>query len=201
MVERMAGKEHVSAFMDGELVDNALLQELTDDPVMQEKWRNYHLIGDVMRGDVSEQLSAENWNIADSIKVALESEPSHGQFTSVITLEEQPQPHKAKRYLPRWLPQFGQVAIAACVSFVVVLGIQQYNGSGDVGRTAAQQLPVLQTVPLAGSAEPVSLTRDSVERHSQSSKIQEQRREVNAMLQDYELQLRLNSEQHRESNH
>ncbi|MGL5653480.1 MAG: anti sigma-E factor RseA C-terminal domain-containing protein, partial [Vibrio sp.] len=55
-------------------------------------------------------------------------------------------------------------------------------------------LPVLQTIPLAGSAEPVSLTRDSVEKHAPDSTMQEQRRRVNALLQDYELQLRLNSE-------
>lgn len=197
MVERMAGKENISALMDGELVDKALLQELTNDSTMQETWRNYHLIGDVLRGDVSETMSSQDWNIADKVALALEDEPVHGQFDSnVAPLEEQPVPHKAKRQMPRWLSQFGQVAIAACVSLVVIVGVQQYSDSGDTTNPAGQ-LPVLQTVPLAGSAEPVSLTRDAVSPQSQRSKVQEQRREVNALLQDYELQLRLNSEQHK----
>lgn len=199
MVERMAGKENISALMDGELVDKALLQELTNDSAMQETWRNYHLIGDVIRGDIADSISSDEWNIADKVAVALESEPTYGQFDNVTPLEEQPQPYKAKRQLPRWLSQFGQVAIAACVSFVVVMGVQQYSGSDSTDNPAAQ-LPVLQTIPLTGSAEPVSLTRDAVNQHSQRSKIQEQRKEVNALLQDYELQLRLNSEQQHKSN-
>ncbi len=43
----------------------------------------------------------------------------------------------------------------------VVLGVQQYGGSDPA---APEQLPVLQTIPFAGSVEPVSLTRDSVEK-------------------------------------
>ncbi|MCE0493422.1 RseA family anti-sigma factor [Vibrio salinus] len=195
----MAGKENISALMDGELVDKALLQELTDDSAMQDTWRNYHLIGDVIRGDVSDSLSSEDWNIAGKVAAALESEPTYGQLDNVVPLEEQPQPQTAKRQLPRWLSQFGQIAIAACVSFAVVLGVQQYTGSDNTANPAGK-LPVLQTIPLAGSAEPVSLTRDSVNQHSQRSRIQEQRKEVNALLQDYELQLKLNSEQQHKSN-
>jgi sigma-E factor negative regulatory protein RseA len=73
--------------------------------------------------------------------------------------------------------------------------VQQYGGS-DPAAPQADQLPVLQTIPFAGSAEPVSLTRASVEEQQNlnASSIQEQRRRINAMLQDYELQLRLNSE-------
>lgn len=69
--------------------------------------------------------------------------------------ESQPEPQKAKRQLPAWLTQFGQVAVAACVSLVVILGVQQYGGS-DPMSPQADQLPVLQTVPFAGSAEPVA---------------------------------------------
>jgi sigma-E factor negative regulatory protein RseA len=81
--------------------------------------------------------------------------------------------------------------VAACVSLVVVLGVQQYGGSDPA---APEQLPVLQTIPFAGSAEPVSLTRDSVEKPASEANLQEQRKRVHAMLEDYELQLRLNSD-------
>ncbi|MFA0697558.1 sigma-E factor negative regulatory protein, partial [Vibrio sp. 10N.222.49.C9] len=90
-------------------------------------------------------------------------------------LEEQPAPTTAKKGLPQWLTQFGQVAVAACVSFAVILGVQQYGGSVD-GQPSqvAETLPVLQTIPMAGSVEPVSLTRDSMRAKTDANKVSPQ---------------------------
>lgn len=195
MVNRMADKEKLSALMDGEMIDNELILGLAQDQEARETWKNYHLIGDVLRGDAPMQ---KEWNIAESVALALENEPAHNPLNSshkVIELQQarleaQPKPQQAKRQLPAWMTQFGQVGIAACVSLAVIFGVQQYGGQSSTDN----ELPVLQTIPLAGSAEPVSLTRDSVEKHNPDSTMQEQRRRVNALLQDYELQLRLNSE-------
>ncbi|WP_047048396.1 RseA family anti-sigma factor [Vibrio mexicanus] len=196
----MADKEKLSALMDGELVDKALISELEQDQSGLEAWKNYHLIGDVMRGDAPEK---PEWNIAESVALALENEPAHNPLpqTNVVDLQEakvesQPTPSQARRQLPAWLSQFGQVAVAACVSMAVILGVQQYGGS-EASQAERDQIPVLQTIPFAGSAEPVSLTRDTVSNRStelSEANVQEQRRRINAMLQDYELQLRLNSE-------
>lgn len=214
MVKIMADKQQLSALMDGEMVDKLLIQELANDRESIETWKNYHLIGDVMRGDAPER---PEWNIAESVAFALENEPAHTPYSANVTeldnmradrisssedisiSEEQPAPHKARRQLPKWLSPFGQVAVAACVSLIAIIGVQQYGASGS--STANQPFPVLQTVPLSGSVEPVSLTRESVRPNAESN-VQEQRRRVNAMLQDYELQLRLNSEglgQHQDS--
>jgi sigma-E factor negative regulatory protein RseA len=199
MVIKMADKEKLSALMDGESVDKVLIAELEQDQESLQSWKNYHLIGDVMRGDAPEQ---PGWNIAESVALALESEPAHSVYDKVTSIDEQriesqPTPAQARRQLPAWLSQFGQVAMAACVSLAVILGVQQYGGSDSVS-PEAEQLPVLQTIPFAGSAEPVSLTRSSVEQQDVTSvkeaNVQEQRRRINAMLQDYELQLRLNSD-------
>ncbi|PQJ61476.1 anti-sigma E factor [Vibrio chagasii] len=193
----MADKEKLSALMDGETIDKALIVDLESDQESMNTWQSYHLIGDVMRGDAPE---TKNWNIADSVAAALEDEPAHSAMPNqhqvnveptVAPIEEQPKPQQAKRQLPAWLQQFGQVAVAACVSLAVVLGVQQYGGSDPA---APEQLPVLQTIPFAGSAEPVSLTRESVERPASEANLQEQRKRVHAMLEDYELQLRLNSD-------
>ncbi len=195
----MADKEKLSALMDGELIDKALIQGLEQDQESRETWQNYHLIGDVMRGEAP---ANPEWNIAESVALALEDEPVHRAVDShsanVISIadapkESQPEPQKAKRQLPGWLSQLGQVAVAACVSLVVILGVQQYGGS-DSNAPQAEQLPVLQTIPFAGSAEPVSLTRESVERSMGEANMQEQRKRVHAMLRDYELQLRINSD-------
>ncbi|HAT8544231.1 sigma-E factor negative regulatory protein [Vibrio vulnificus] len=192
----MADKEKLSALMDGEIVDKALIKEIAQDDDVLASWRNYHLIGDVMRGEAPQQ---PEWNIAESVALALENEPAHSLHQQkVIELtqmppESQPLPQQARRQLPTWLSQFGQVAVAACVSLAVILGVQQYGGS-DPAAPQVDQLPVLQTIPFAGSAEPVSLTRESVEKSMSESSIQEQRKRVHAMLRDYELQLRLNSD-------
>ncbi|WP_061018799.1 RseA family anti-sigma factor [Vibrio splendidus] len=193
----MADKEKLSALMDGETIDKALIIDLESDQESMDTWQSYHLIGDVMRGDAPE---TQDWNIANNVAAALEAEPAHSAMPNlhqvnveptVAPIEEQPKPQQAKRQLPAWLQQFGQVAVAACVSLVVVLGVQQYGGSDPA---APEQLPVLQTIPFAGSAEPVSLTRDSVEKPASEANLQEQRKRVHAMLEDYELQLRLNSD-------
>ncbi|MFC3022522.1 RseA family anti-sigma factor [Vibrio zhugei] len=192
----MADKEKLSALMDGEMIDKSLIQELEADRDALDTWKHYHLIGDVLRGDAPETVE---WNIAESVALALENEPAHNAYhnsqSDVVPLEAQPKPVKARRQLPTWLSQLGQVGVAACVSLVVILGVQQY-GSEDQAASASQndQIPVLQTIPLSGTAEPVSLTRNSIHRQGSEDNMQVQRRRVNALLQDYELQLRLNSE-------
>lgn len=201
MVKVMSNKEKISALMDGESVDLSLISEVENEKDAQQTWQNYHLIGDVMRGDAPDN---PNWDIASRVALALEDEPAHSSKVQPM-LEEQPAPTTAKKGLPQWLTQFGQVAVAACVSFAVILGVQQYGGSVD-GQPSqvAETLPVLQTIPMAGSVEPVSLTRDSVRAKTDANKVSpqdeqiaEQRRRINTVLQDYELQLRLN---HSETN-
>ena len=197
MVKIMADKEKLSALMDGETIDKVLIVDLESDQESMDTWQSYHFISNVMRGDAPE---IPEWNIANSVAAALDNEPAHSTMPNlhqvhveptVAPIEEQPKPQQAKRQLPAWLQQFGQVAVAACVSLAVVLGVQQYGGSDPA---TPEQLPVLQTIPFAGSAEPVSLTRDSVEKPASEANLQEQRKRVHAMLEDYELQLRLNSD-------
>ncbi|PWI34625.1 anti-sigma E factor [Vibrio albus] len=190
----MADKELLSALMDGETVDKALISKLEQEPESQKTWQNYHLIGDVMRGEAPETVS---WNIADSVAAALENEPNYTQVTTPL-VESQPTPAQARRKLPAWLTQLGQVAVAASVSLAVIVGVQQYGG--DSGQSQSEQLPVLQTIPLSGNVEPVSLTRETVspkayqQTHRDEAKVLEQRRRINALLQDYELQLRLTTD-------
>lgn len=189
----MADKEKLSALVDGEALDDDQLIALAEsDQAALESWKHYHLIGDVMRGEGPEQV---NWDIANSVAIALEDEAPHQGATVAPMLEAQPAPAVAKKQLPAWMAPFGQVAVAACVSFVVILGVQQYSGQDGQATSEVAQLPVLQTVPLAGSVEPVSLTRESVQGSSASNEanVHEQHRRINAVLQDYELQLRLNS--------
>ena len=201
-VEKMADKEKISALLDGEDLDQSIINALTVDKNSEQSWHDFNLIGDVMRGDVPQ---CKEWNIAGNVALALEAEPAH--ISAVIThieavaqpmiTEEQPTPFKAKRTLPVWLSQFGQVAVAACVSLAVIVGVQQYDGNGsNLTATTSNDVPVLQTIPFTGKAEPVSLNTSMVDNNQtpSESQLMEQRRRINSMLQDYELQLRFNAE-------
>lgn len=201
-VEKMADKEKISALLDGEDLDQSIINALTVDKDSEQSWHDFNLIGDVMRGDVPQ---CKQWNIAGNVALALDAEPAHtgAMATNIeavvqpILTEEQPTPFKAKRALPAWLSQFGQVAVAACVSLAVIVGVQQYDGNGsNLTTTASNDVPVLQTIPFTGKAEPVSLNTDMVDNNQtpSESQLMEQRRRINSMLQDYELQLRFNAE-------
>lgn len=192
----MAEKENLSALFDGNAIDQALIDALENDPSAQQTWKSYAVTRDVMRGDAPKHPS---WDIASRVALALEDEPAHSPqaVPNVVPMQEsQPAPQVARRGLPSWLQQLTQVGMAAAVSLVVIVGVQQYNGGGQGDPVlAGSQPPVLQTIPLSGSAEPVSLSRESLQGNPTEAQLMEQRRRVNAMFQDYELQLRLNADE------
>ena len=201
-VEKMADKEKISALLDGEDLDQSIINALTVDKDSEQSWHDFNLIGDVMRGDAPQ---CKQWNVAGNVALALDAEPAHtgAVVTNIETIvqpmmtEEQPTPFTAKRTLPAWLSQFGQVAVAACVSLAVIVGVQQYDGNGsNLTTTTSNDVPVLQTIPFTGKAEPVSLNTNMVDNNQtpSESQLMEQRRRINSMLQDYELQLRFNAE-------
>lgn len=213
MVNRMSNKEQLSALMDGEIVDLALIKEIEQDSESQAAWLNYHLISDTLRGEAPKTLE---WDIASRVESALASEPVYGKFNNTQAQDEtdfevstnvaasnvselkesQPKPETARRHLPSWFTQLTQVGVAACVSLMVIFGVQQYSGpqNGEYANPDAEQIPVLQTIPFSGSAEPVSLTSESIRAQSEEAKQMEESRRLNALMQDYEMQLRLNRE-------
>ncbi|MBV7297800.1 RseA family anti-sigma factor [Enterovibrio paralichthyis] len=198
----MAEKENLSALFDGDEIDPRLLDELESDLSAQQAWKSFAVTRDVMRGDAPQNPS---WDIAASVAAALENEPAHSvtPAPNVVPMQEaQPTPQTARRSMPVWLQQLTQVGMAAAVSLAVIVGVQQYNGGEQSDPAlAASQPPVLQTIPLSGSAEPVSLSRESLKTNTPNeAELMEQRRRVNAMFQDYELQLRLNADEMNHNN-
>ncbi|MCM7513848.1 anti-sigma-E factor RseA [Enterobacter hormaechei] len=188
-------KEKLSALMDGETLDSELLNELSHSPEMQQTWESYHLIRDTMRGDTSEVL---HFDISARVMAAIENEPVH-QTTPLIP-EAQPAPHQWQKMpfwhkVRPWASQLTQMGVAACVSLAVIVGVQHYNTQSEA--SLQPEAPVFNTLPMMGKASPVSLgvPADASASGGQQQQVQEQRRRINAMLQDYELQRRLHSEQ------
>ena len=114
--------------------------------------------------------------------------------------EAQPAPHQWQKMpfwqkVRPWAAQLTQMGVAACVSLAVIVGVQHYNGQSETSQQP--ETPVFNTLPMMGKASPVSLgvPSEATANNGQQQQVQEQRRRINAMLQDYELQRRLHSEQ------
>ncbi|AYV36144.1 sigma-E factor negative regulatory protein [Aeromonas veronii] len=192
----MANKEQISALMDGDLSDAEVLNELEMDSDLQDTWGRYHLIGDAMRGDLPVNLQLD---LSDSIMAALEDEPTILAPKPVETapvLQPVVAPVKTdSNVVPlfrRVGQQLGQYAIAASVAAAVIFGVQQYQGQDGVPAN-----PVLNTIPIGGSAAPVSVhypQQDGARARQQGlteQQMQEQRERINAFLRDHQLQQRL----------
>lgn len=192
----MANKEQISALMDGDLSDAEVLNELEMDSDLQDTWGRYHLIGDAMRGDLPVNLQLD---LSDSIMAALEDEPTILAPKPVETapvLQPAVAPVKTDSNVVtlfrRVGQQLGQYAIAASVAAAVIFGVQQYQGQDGVPAN-----PVLNTIPIGGSAAPVSVhypQQDGARARQQGlteQQMQEQRERINAFLRDHQLQQRL----------
>lgn len=190
-----SNREKVSAIVDGEESSFFVLDQ---DVTLDKEWTNYHLIGDALRGD---KLSITDSSFAEAIMAQIEKEPAYNQ--QGITQNDNVEPlfkqasAASANVSKRWFSQFTQIGVAASVAVAVVLGVQSFNASQTQQLASVQQPQVLDTVPFAGSAEPVSLTRNDLQTRVQSQSSNEavrhqERQKINALLQDYELQLKLN---------
>ena len=192
----MANKEQISALMDGDLSDAEVLNELEMDSDLQDTWGRYYLIGDAMRGDLPVNLQLD---LSDSIMAALEDEPTilaPKPVEAAPVLQPAVAPVKTDaNVVPLYRrvgQQLGQYAIAASVAAAVIFGVQQYQGQDGVPAN-----PVLNTIPIGGSAAPVSVhypQQDGARARQQGlteQQMQEQRERINAFLRDHQLQQRL----------
>ncbi|MEZ8186427.1 sigma-E factor negative regulatory protein [Shewanella sp. 5S214] len=179
-----SSQEWVSAAVDGEADDKTLAQ-LSADVDSHDEWQRYHMIGDAMRGELPATIDLD---LFASITAAIELEPTIIAPQAKSTEVDQ-QRTTASNVVP-FFKQFGQYAIAATVAMVAIVGVQNYNQSND----AESPLPVLMTRPLVGSVSPVSYQTGAAQNQQSYSNEQviEQRRRINAYIQDHMLQQRLN---------
>lgn len=187
-------KEKLSALMDGEALDSELLSSLSRDKKLQESWQSYHLIRDSIRGDMG---TVVHLDIADRVAAALANEPA--KLVPGAAKESQPMPHTWQK-MPfwhkarPWASQITQIGVAACVSLAVIVGVQHYGQSGV--NAASPETPAFNTLPMMGKASPVSFGVPNEGSTSTGPQdMQQQRQRVNAILQDYELQRRLHTDQ------
>ena len=111
------GQEWVSAAVDGES-DEQALAELAADEGSHLQWRDYHMIGDAMRGELPKSI---NLDLSASIADAIDKEPT---IIASVRRVESKKPEQAIGGFANVIPmfkQFGQYAIAASVALVAVV--------------------------------------------------------------------------------
>jgi sigma-E factor negative regulatory protein RseA len=170
--------ENISAMLDGECADAHQCAQQMADPILQQKWKSYHLTRDLLRNDMSSDLQ---FDISDNIALALESE------LSIVA------PKRTWKELPvvsaviPMLKQSGQLAMAASVTAMVIFGYQTYT-QPEITQPFNTAPPVIGP---QGGLSPVSLQQSNVTEQDRMQQLLEQRRQINALIEDHQRQLKL----------
>lgn len=170
--------EHVSAMMDGESCDQNTLDSLSNDKALSDKWHRYHLIRHSLRKEMPSEAS---FDISARVAEALQDEPA------IVAPKRRWTDLPVVASVVPLVRQGGQLAIAASVAVAMVLGVQQYN------KPEAEQpfntAPSNIIIPgIQAELSPVSLEQT---RPVSNNDLIEQRRLINAYLNDHRQQLRL----------
>ncbi|MFC3122120.1 RseA family anti-sigma factor [Agaribacter flavus] len=170
--------EQLSALVDGQADDISTAKDVLKDPEMQRKWKSYHLSRDLMRNDMSSDLS---FDISARVSEALEQElpivapkPSWKELPLVSSV------------IPIF-KQSSQVAMAACVTALVIFSYQSYNQPEEVQPFTAAP----SALGPIGGLSPVSLEQTSGVNQSTAVRLNEQRRLINALIEDHNRQSQL----------
>lgn len=139
MDERQA--EKLSAIIDGEShYDDVISKAVNSNPILQEGWRNAHLIRDVIQGHA---VSHDALSLGQRVSEALEGEPA------ILAPK--------KRYNPKAImKQASGFAIAATIAIVAVLTVQQRALLTEDNVQTVASLPVTNSQPSASNLYPVA---------------------------------------------
>ncbi|RHW75179.1 sigma-E factor negative regulatory protein [Colwellia sp. RSH04] len=200
---------------------NKALDDILKDEDLTSTWQSYHLIGDVMREemsdtlqlDISQQISAaiaqeatilspiNSTNIneqaaeaqSNNEEVAFTPQPNTEQSTNVISAQDR---FKAK--VVKLLKPVGQMAIAASAAGLMIIGVQQNSAENQLVEPLMPS-QVVQTIPLSGFANPVSFNVNTEQKQqTQQMTVKEkneqriaQQRRFQALLIDHQQQVKL----------
>jgi len=127
-------KEQLSAFMDGELDDAQLVQQLETNPEARATWSRYHMIRDALHQDYVTGAQS----LADKVARSLEAEPT------ILAPKRWYAPKKIAR-------QASGLAIAATIAAVAIIVVRETPAPVNSG-------PSLAVGPI--TTKPVRLTAD-----------------------------------------
>ncbi len=171
--------ETVSSLVDDYQLSDDELNSALNDEQMSDTWSRYHLIGDVLRDDTPAEI---NIDLSKDIASAIAAEPT------ILAPKRTTLTQKFKGSVTKLVKPFGQVAIAASVATLMIIGVQQNIGGND--QITPNQ--VVQTNPVLGTAAPVSYqVEQTPSKVSQREAYIAQQRRFQALLADHNQQLKL----------
>lgn len=178
-------KEQLSAYIDGEHISEALTEKLCQDSDLQKSWANFHTIRTIMRQESEVLLGAD---FTEKMAVLIEQE----EVVAAKTLLSQPKPEETMQspfmqQLKAWFMPITQVAIAASVCLVAVVGVQTFMADNS----KAPDAPVLQTLPFNSAVQEVSYNAPVQQNTVTPEQIEQNNKRIDSMLQSYELQKRI----------
>lgn len=130
--------ESLSALMDGEadeLEIRRILNQLESDDELRNKWKNYHLMGSLMRDESFDRIDlTQGINAAlngeASVTTDIDSAPPQRSLEDEVSVAKTP-----------WYKPLTSVAVAASVTLAVLLGVQSID-TNDGAHIANNQQPV-----------------------------------------------------------
>ena len=179
-------KELLSAYMDGEQVNPTFTEQLCQDAELQESWEDFHTIRSIMRKESNIVLGADFTAKMESLIATEEIQVSNAMTSQPLPQEVENTPFMQK--LKAWFMPITQVAVAASVCLVAVLGVQSFNAKSTV--QSAVDAPVLQTLPFNNGVQEVSYNAPSKDVMT-AEQLEQKNKRIGAMLQSYELQRRV----------
>lgn len=180
--------ENLSAFMDGEVEDEAIINAIKNDRELQDKWRSYHVIRSGLRKEASVM---PEFDITAQVAAALADEPT--VMAPKSRLSRLPLVNKVVPFIK----QGGQYAVAASVAAAVILGFQTYNTPAPTEPFATAQTMVSQAANLAPVSlqQPVSMESNQALTREEMEILIQKRRQLNALIADHEQQVKLKNAQ------
>ncbi|MCF6435801.1 MULTISPECIES: sigma-E factor negative regulatory protein [Pseudoalteromonas] len=174
-------QELASSALDGDLQ----LDESSLSNIDTSKFARYAQIGDVMR---EAQTGGISIDITAKVAEALENEPCHNLNLQSEYQEQVDQGAKVVK-LSAWRRPISQMAIAASVALVAVLGV---NTMPQQSSPAMDEMPVLQSRPLAGGVAPVSFSTEQSALQSAEKGIRDlQQQRIGALVLEHQRQSRV----------
>ncbi|WP_290520964.1 sigma-E factor negative regulatory protein [Aggregatibacter sp. oral taxon 458] len=179
-------KELLSAYMDGEQVNPTFTEQLCQDAELQESWEDFHTIRSIMRKESNVVLGADFTAKMESLIATEEIQVPNAMTSQPLPQEVENAPFMQK--LKAWFMPITQVAVAASVCLVAVLGVQSFNAKSTV--QSVVDAPVLQTLPFNNGVQEVSYNAPSKDVMT-AEQLEQKNKRIGAMLQSYELQRRV----------
>ncbi|WP_228612807.1 RseA family anti-sigma factor [Alkalimonas sp.] len=178
----------LSAAIDEQGLSEQQLGRLLHDEQLQQQYERYHLIGAAIRQELPKQVQVD---FSVDFAARLQQEAVHQLQPHGSILQRLGHRFKAAANSD-WFKPTAQTAIAASVALMAVVGVQHYQQPFE--QELMSPLPVLQTLPVAGFATPVSLSQTTVdtrlEQHAHQAMLEQQRR-LQELLNAHHQQVRV----------